>query len=144
MEWFRHDYYAANDIKIRKLLRNYGECAYGAYWIIVELLYQQDGTASSEEINDAFELMSSPGMKDILANSGLFQISEDGSWTSKRVNEEIEYLAESRRKKSYAGKKGMASRWGSADNNVITAKTFDCVDHNKLQKILKRWDYQTT
>ena len=120
MEWFRHDYYAANDIKIRKLLRNYGECAYGAYWIIVELLYQQDGTASSEEINDAFELMSSPGMKEILANSGLFQISEDGSWTSKRVNEEIEYLAESRRKKSYAGKKGMASRWGSADNNVIT------------------------
>ena len=24
------------------------------------------------------------------------------------------------------------------------AKTFDCVDHNKLWKILKRWEYQTT
>ena len=24
------------------------------------------------------------------------------------------------------------------------AKTFDCVDHNKLRKILKRWKYQTT
>ena len=24
------------------------------------------------------------------------------------------------------------------------AKSFVCVDHNKLQKILKRWDYQTT
>ena len=24
------------------------------------------------------------------------------------------------------------------------AKTFDCVDHNKLWKILKRWKYQTT
>ena len=24
------------------------------------------------------------------------------------------------------------------------AKAFDCVDHNKLWKILKRWDYQTT
>ena len=23
------------------------------------------------------------------------------------------------------------------------AKTFDCVDHNKLWKILKRWEYQT-
>ena len=23
-------------------------------------------------------------------------------------------------------------------------KTFDCVDHNKLWKILKRWEYQTT
>ena len=23
-------------------------------------------------------------------------------------------------------------------------KAFDCVDHNKLWKILKRWEYQTT
>ena len=24
------------------------------------------------------------------------------------------------------------------------AKAFDCVDHNKLWKILKQWEYQTT
>ena len=24
------------------------------------------------------------------------------------------------------------------------AKSFDCMDHNKLWKILKRWEYQTT
>ena len=24
------------------------------------------------------------------------------------------------------------------------AKAFDCVDHNKLWKIVKRWEYQTT
>ena len=24
------------------------------------------------------------------------------------------------------------------------AKTFDCMDHNKLWKILKEWEYQTT
>ena len=24
------------------------------------------------------------------------------------------------------------------------AKAFDCMDHNKLWKILKRWEYQTT
>ena len=24
------------------------------------------------------------------------------------------------------------------------AKAFDCVDHNKLWKILKRWEYQTS
>ena len=24
------------------------------------------------------------------------------------------------------------------------ANTFDCVDHNKLWKIFKRWEYQTT
>ena len=27
---------------------------------------------------------------------------------------------------------------------IVYAKAFDCVDHNKLWKILKRWEYQTT
>ena len=27
---------------------------------------------------------------------------------------------------------------------IDCAKAFDCVDHNKLWKILKRWEYQTT
>ena len=28
--------------------------------------------------------------------------------------------------------------------SIDYAKAFDCVDHNKLWKILKRWAYQTT
>ena len=28
--------------------------------------------------------------------------------------------------------------------NIEYAKAFDCVDHNKLWKILKRWEYQTS
>ena len=27
---------------------------------------------------------------------------------------------------------------------LFYAKAFDCVDHNKLWEILKRWEYQTT
>ena len=27
---------------------------------------------------------------------------------------------------------------------IDCAKAFDCVDHNKLWKILKEWEYQTT
>ena len=27
---------------------------------------------------------------------------------------------------------------------IYYAKAFDCVDHNKLWKFLKRWEYQTT
>ena len=27
---------------------------------------------------------------------------------------------------------------------IDLTKTFDCVDHNKLWKFLKRWEYQTT
>ena len=46
-------------------------------------------------------------------------------------------------------------RWGCVPSLLFTkkntyfcfidyAKAFDCVDHNKLWKILKRWEYQTT
>ena len=27
---------------------------------------------------------------------------------------------------------------------ISYAKAFDCIDHNKLWKIIKRWEYQTT
>ena len=104
--WFRHDCNAHDDLKIRKLLRNYGECAYGAYWLIVELLYNEGGSASAEEIDDTFSLMSSPNMKEILADSGLFQIKSDGSWTSSRVVKEIQFQEESKKKHSDAGRKG--------------------------------------
>ena len=106
MEWFRHDYFASNDLKIRKLLRNYGECAYGAYWLVVELLYQQGGSASAEEIDDTFGFMSSPNLKTILADSGLFKIAEDGSWSSARVTDELGYKEERREYFRAIGKKG--------------------------------------
>ena len=97
-------------IKIRKLLRNYGECAYGAYWLIVELLYNEGGSASADEISDTFELMSSPNMKQILADSGLFQISDDGTWSSNRVKEEVEFQEESKKRAAENGRKGGINR----------------------------------
>lgn len=110
MEWFRHDCNAHDDLKIRKLLRNYGECAYGAYWLIVELLYQNGGSASADEIADTFSLMSSPNMEQILAESGLFQIGEDGTWSSNRVKEEIDFQEERRRKAIESGRIGGQTR----------------------------------
>ena len=134
--WFRHDYNAHDDLKIRKLLRNYGECAYGAYWLIVELLYQEGGSASADKISDTFELMSSPNMKQILEESGLFQIARDGSWSSNRVYEEIKFQNVARQKKSNAGKIGMANRWGNNvitdDNNVITQPNTPITQDNTL------------
>ena len=42
-------------------------------------------------------------------------------------------------------RKGRGTRDQIANICLIDyAKTFDCVDHNKLWKILKEWEYQTT
>ena len=120
--WFRHDCNAHDDLKIRKLLRNYGECAYGAYWLIVELLYTEGGIASSEEIDDTFALMSSPNMKQVLEESGLFQISEDGSWSSSRVDREIEFQEAARQKKVDSGRLGGLAKSSNAKANSSNAK----------------------
>ena len=42
-----------------------------------------------------------------------------------------------------SSKKQESSRKTST-SALLTAKAFDCVDHNKLWKIWKRWKYQTT
>ena len=44
---------------------------------------------------------------------------------------------------------GSWKKQGSSRKNIyfcfiVYAKAFDCVDHNKLWKILKKWEYQTT
>ena len=44
---------------------------------------------------------------------------------------------------------GSSKKQQSSRKNIYfyftdNAKAFDCVDHNKLWKILKEWEYQTT
>ena len=44
---------------------------------------------------------------------------------------------------------GSSKKQESSSKNIYFcfidyAKAFDCVDHNKLWKILRRWEYQTT
>ena len=43
-----------------------------------------------------------------------------------------------------SSKKQESSRKTSTFASPDYAKAFDCVDHNKLWKLLKRWEYQTT
>ena len=44
---------------------------------------------------------------------------------------------------------GSSKKWESSRKNIYfcfidNAKAFDCVDHNKLWKFWKTWEYQTT
>ena len=43
-----------------------------------------------------------------------------------------------------SSKKQESSRKTSTSAFIDYAKAFDCVDHNKLGKFLKQWEYQTT
>ncbi len=119
MDWFRHDIYAEQDLKIRKLVRECGFLGYGLYWHAVELLYQNEGSMETKELEEEFDFIEQKNFLSVLLNLGLLK-EKDGVVFCSRVKKEIEFQEESRKKKSDAGKRGMQSRWGEKDNTVIT------------------------
>lgn len=50
-EYFSHDYHARNDLKILKMRSNLGLISLGAYWSLIEILYEQNGTIKIDDLN---------------------------------------------------------------------------------------------
>ncbi len=123
MDWFRHDIYAHLDIKVRKLIRRGGYEAYGVYWFIVELLYENGGEMNVEDLNEELECIDHESMLSTISDLGLLVVS-NGKVSSNRILEEIDYQDSCKRKKSAAGKKGMDARYNKESNtqpnSVIT------------------------
>ena len=130
IEWFRHDTDARNDIKIRKLLRDNDPGALGAYWMCVEMIYQSGGYAEETAIAEELSFYNMDKFIPALVEHGLLEDVGNGVLTSQRVLSEIAYWEKTRQKKSDAGKKGMASRWGKRDNSVITEDNSVIADYN--------------
>lgn len=137
-DWFRHDYNAHEDIKQKRLLKAKGLPALGLYWYLVECLYQNNGQMSDKDIRLEAELMDGAEYLDDLAEFELFSFNK-GIWSCKRVTDELKFKEERKQKKSEAGKKGMASRWGdnsgkTESENDITADNSVITKNNKPQK----------
>lgn len=149
-EWFRHDTDARNDIKIKKLARDVGLAGVGAFWIVAEVLFEHGGVAQVQDIIDELDFFGDSEMFDKLVHFNLIQVDGE-TVTSHRVLEEITFQDEARQKKSEAGKKGMASRWGNrvitADNTVITKdnKGYQPItDDNTLPDLTNKKDISLT
>ena len=125
MDWFRHDIYAHQDLKIRKLVRKYGYEAYGIYWFIVELLYENGGEMNLNDLTEELEFIEKADLLTAISELGLLSIA-NGTVSGNRILEEVEYQESCKRKKSAAGKAGMSSRYGKLTdeqqcyNNDIT------------------------
>ena len=113
MGWFRHDTDARNDIKMRRIARDVGLAGIGAFWVAVEVLYDNGGTASESDLRDELDFIAPPGMLDVLAQYGLVTITE-GFVTSARVQEEIDYQRECEQRKSEHGRNAANARWSNA------------------------------
>ncbi len=140
--YFQHDYNARNDHKIIKLMRVHGLAGVGAYWCIVEQLYQNGGKLPLEDYESiAFALHTDcKCIASIVQDFNLFQNDGVHFWSDsvyKRINR-CQDIAESRKKAAQA-------RWKNANAMQMQCKKDDLnnKDINNNYSCLKRQESET-
>lgn len=125
IEWFRHDTDARNDIKIRKLLRDNDRAALGAYWMCVEIIYQNEGYADEVAVTEELSFYNMDEFIPAMLALDLIERTDDGKLTSKRVLAEIETNRRMAEVRSEKARKAINTRWhkNSAENSAIQSNT---------------------
>lgn len=120
--YFSHDANARKDEKILCLLVEHSYEGYGLYWALVEMMFENPDTAISRKLLKGIaydlrvDLKLLQGIITTCYNTGLFQADKDKIWSNSLRRRKAEW-EEKKKRRSEAGKRGMASRW-SSDNNV--------------------------
>lgn len=131
--YFSHDTNAFNDPKIRILVGELGLWAYGAFWLVIELLAQQRGLRLEEKRLELVLMASTPNISTFVRNPteedyanfikkaieiGLLSSDGNAIWSEalvRRMERRIAISAE----RSVAGKLGASIRWNSGMANAI-------------------------
>ena len=116
--YFPHDFDAFSDPKIQNIMVDFGVAGYGAFWFIVEQLYQNDGVLPmSQHKAIAFALhLDCKDVASIIQNYNLFENDGENFW-SKSVNERVERM----KKVSESRRTSAASRWSSSNSSKCDA-----------------------
>ena len=117
-DYFSHDYNSRNDTKLVRAGMKFGLCqAIGAYWCIVEMLYEEGGYLPlSEYERITFELRCSNELITYLINdSELFENDGEMFWS----NTAIERL-KMRAAKSDKARKSIETRWAKKRNTNVS------------------------
>lgn len=112
--YFPHDYHARHDPKLLALRRQHGLAGLGAYWCLVEFIYEQDGELTADELHDlAYDLRCEEQLlAALIYDFGLFQYDQDRKVvTCAAVTERLQVRAEKREK----AQKSANNRWNGAN-----------------------------
>lgn len=142
--YFSHAQNARNTPEILKIRMKYGAEGYGIYFMILERLREDKEYMSVTDYNViAFDLrVDASKVKAIVEDFGLFVFTEDGKYFySETLNENMDIKDEIKRKKSEAGKKGAAKRWGN--KNIANAIAKDSTAIAQLSKNIARKEKQS-
>ena len=147
-EYYTHDADMRNDIKVKALRRKFSHMGYAVWNYLLETLTDNDYFEITwDEIN--IELLAADydvsveELTEIVAycvKIGLLQLEND-VLRSDALQNRFNELLDNRVKKSEAGKKGMAKRWGQkdnivikSDNSVITPLQKTITENNKVKE----------
>lgn len=147
--YFPHDSNARNSDKLIRLRMRHKAAGYGVFFMILERLREEPNYMSVKDYNMiAFDLREDASLiKSVIEDFGLFVFTEDGKYFySESFKQRMGFKDEKSRKRSEAGKLGMAKRWGnnnvitnpqSNDNNVIT-KTDEIITRKEKERKEKK------
>ncbi len=140
--YFSHDCNARKDEKILTLLVDHGYEGYGIYWALIEMMFENTDTAISRKLlkGIAYDLrLDLKVLNNVITtcyNVKLFEADKEKIWSNSLRRRKAEWV-EMKKKRSEAGKLGMATRWSSnnnvkkSNNAVITKKNPVITNYNK-------------
>lgn len=128
--YFQHDYNARNDPKLQAVMIKYGLAGIGAFWCIVEMLYEQDGTLPITSISSiAYTLHADEEMlKNIVCKMDLFECNKKIFW-SRSVRKRLGLINEI----SDIRRKAAEKRWKSSKKSDAKAMQMQCKSNAKAQ-----------
>lgn len=95
--FFKHDSNAHNDLKIKRLVKRFGWQGYGWWWLLVEIIREEDGYSIPYD-DDTFEVLASEMLcepeqaktfVDSLLSCKLLQRNGNGNLYSDRLNRDM-------------------------------------------------------
>jgi len=114
--YFLHDYHARHDFKIEKLLMEKGLEGIGAYWCIVEMLYENNGYLEFDYDGIAMALRTNkPLINDLIEKYKLFENDGTKIWSNSVLRR-----LEERRLKSEKARTSANNRWNKNANAMRT------------------------
>lgn len=145
--YFPHDCNAIQDPKIMTLLAECGLAGVGMFWVIIEILHQQeDGKITEEEFKNYIKFychFQGQGehllnkIEQVLISSKLLTL-KDGFIYSERVMKNKAYRTELSEKRSYAGKKSAELRLNSTSVQQVfsTCQQSNEIKGNKIKEVI--------
>lgn len=122
--YFPHDSNARNSDKLIRLRMRHKSAGYGVFFMILERLREEPEYMSVKDYNMiAFDLREDASLiKSVIEDFGLFVFTEDGKYFySESFKKRMEFKDDKSKKRSEAGDKSAAKKWGNTDREGLSS-----------------------